>query len=142
MDNKQSTEKELIAITTWGQIRSYIVLCLTETHTDKPENRSKRSYYHQPANENEIAEVIPSETAISRVKFDTTVIHFRGYTWKLLYIRPGLSGTAVTLGIERPLDDYNDVWELYTDTPWSEETSVEEVRKQAKWAIAHRRPSC
>ena len=130
-------KKEQQATTRFGQSQSYNVLCTTLTHKDKPENWSKKSRYHETCAIGE-AIVIASETKVLGVKFDTTVVRFLGFTWKLLYTRSGLNGTAVTLGIERPNDDYYDIWELYTDTPTSELISVEEVREQAKHAISHR----
>lgn len=65
------------------------------------------------------------------------VVRFQGKESELLYVRPGISGSAVTLAIEQSVDYQYHVWELYTDTPADMRYSAEEVREFIRRTIAH-----
>lgn len=68
------------------------------------------------------AEVFTVSSKELGVRIVKTMVRFQGMERELLYVRSGLSGTAVTLAIDCPDDPFK-VWELYTDTPTEGNTS-------------------
>ena len=116
-----------------NQVQQYNVLCVTKRY--KGDDAGKAIHWHVPITG--VAEVIISYEEKLGVKIAKTAVHLLGDEHERLYVRSGLSGSAVTIAIERRDHPYN-VWELYTDTPTGN-SSVEEVRRIAQCATAHSR---
>jgi hypothetical protein len=104
--------------------KEFNVLCITKRRSDN----QGWPLWHEPITGP--AELI-TEGEVKEIKA----------VYKLAYIREGLSGEAIVLGIEIPPGDRPtyDIWELYTDTPTGKKTS-KQIRKSAEMTIANRRP--
>lgn len=116
-----------------NQVQRYNVLCVTKRY--RGDDAGKAIHWHVPITG--VAEVVTSYKEELGVKIRKVTVRFQGGEHKLLYVRSGLCGSAVTIAIERPDYPY-DVWELYTDTP-ADNSSVEEVRRTAQNCIASSR---
>ncbi|HEU0050655.1 MAG TPA: hypothetical protein VFQ60_01200 [Patescibacteria group bacterium] len=112
-----------------NQTRVFNVLCVTKRHRDEREP----IHWHVPITGHAV--LITSFEEEFGVKIAMTRVRFQNEEHELLYVRPGLDGTAVTLGIAVSDFPY-DVWELYTDTPTGE-TSAEKIREIAQHAVAY-----
>lgn len=114
-----------------NQVQRYNVLCVTKLESID----SSRMKPHVPITG--VAELATSYKEELGVRIAKTVVRFQGKESELLYVRPGISGSAVTLAIEQSGDYQYHVWELYTDTPADMRYSAEEVREFIRRTIAH-----
>ncbi|MFA6494919.1 MAG: hypothetical protein WC246_00940 [Candidatus Paceibacterota bacterium] len=112
-------------------LQRFNVLCVT-----KRTEKDRQCFWHIPITGE--AEMVVSCTETLGVKVAKTVVRFQGEDHELLYVRSGLSGSAVTLAIKK--DDYPYiVWELYTDAPADDESTPEMIRRISQSAISRSR---
>lgn len=115
-----------------NQVQRYNVLCVTKL--ESTDSSSEVKPYVPITGMAELATSYKEELGVRIAK---TVVRFQGRESELLYVRPGISGSAVTLAIKQSGDYPYRVWELYTDTPADARYSVEEVREFTRRTIAH-----
>lgn len=116
------------------QVRKFNVLCVTKRIND--DRFSNNIYWHEDIQG--IAEVETVSVEQFGITIAKTIVRFQGIEHQLRYVRSGLRGTCVTLGIEKPRE-VMDTWELYTDAPADGKSSAEEIRKIALQEIDKRR---
>lgn len=110
------------------QVQHYNVTCVTKRYKGS-EMRRKAIQWHVPITG--VALVVTSYKEELGVKINKTVVCFQEEEHELLYVRSGLNGTMVTIGIDRP-DFPFEVWELYTDTPADDSVKCEEEREEGR----------
>ena len=101
------------------QVQKFNIVCVTKRRKDDKGWPSWHLPIYGIAKTVTKGELVETYLKVRGTKIDGEVsVSFRGITGKLLYVRKGLNGTALTLAVEisDPRSTY-DVWELYTDTP-------------------------
>ena len=120
--------------------KKFNVLCVTKRYKDDKDLRpTPPIFWHVPITGE--AELITESEEKFGVNIAKSEVRFNGMKCKLLHVRSGLSGTALTLGIEvLDLPFAFNVWELYTDSPADEIFTSAEIRSIAQHCIEMGRP--
>ncbi len=118
-------------------IAKYNVLCVTKRFSSDEIERYAGApiLWHVPTSGEA---VVTARKGSKEILAKGNGVMFQGEVSPLLYTRPGLDGTALTLAIERRDGPYN-VLELYTDTPVEKGICKEKIREIAERTIARRR---
>jgi len=133
--HKEDTMKEVL-------IATFRILCVTFRWASEDE-RSKVGFYLEPHPIRwHVLITGEAEVFVQDLSKASTILHtpckvrFQDKVYDLLYIRSGLGGSAITIGISSKEASPYTVWELYTDTPVKgASASSEDIRAHAEREI-------
>lgn len=109
----------------------FAILC--ETHRSADDNSV--NFHLQPSHSRAV--LVQETVSECGIEFHRSYVKYGDYEYQLHYIRPGLDGAAVTLGLKESYSGW--ILELYTDTPVanSKETPAT-IRENARRTLARK----
>jgi len=116
--------------------QTFNVLCVTKRN----EQTNNQSFHQRISGKATVTTMI--EKAPNGVSFARTVVNFNDRNYAFSYVRNGLSGAALVIGIYNFDDPAYTEWELYTDTPSAKPDSEirratpEQLRESAAEAVS------